>query len=189
MNAAIQNVLNGLRNGNMSIAYEYKEYLNDIAMNLYNKPQLSAEDIDDLKGIITICNITYNDTDKELLPIEDGFYDLLLEKYKTYDPNFQVGAEVINFKASTGTNKVFVEQQMTQAISFIDPVDENDCFFKNDLLIPYNQYIDHRDFENVSNPVTAEMISKRYHDTQHNHPELVGTLDKCKFVLDKDAAE
>lgn len=189
MNAAIQNVLNGLRNGNMSIAYEYKEYLNDVAMTLYNKPQLSAEDIDDLKGIITICNITYNDTDKELLPIEDGFYDLLLEKYKTYDPNFQVGAEVINFKASTGTNKVFVDQQMTQAISFIDPVDENDCFFKDDLLIPYNQYIDHRDFENISNPVTAEMISKRYHDTQHNHPELVGTLDKCKFVLDKDAAE
>ena len=76
----------------MSIAYEYKEYLNDVAMTLYNKPQLSAEDIDDLKGIITICNITYNDTDEQLLPIEDGFYDLLLEKYNTYDPNFQVGA-------------------------------------------------------------------------------------------------
>ena len=57
MNSAIQNVLNGLRNGNMSIAYEYKEYLNDVAMTLYNKPQLSAEDIDDLKGIITICSI------------------------------------------------------------------------------------------------------------------------------------
>ena len=102
MNIAIQNVLNGLRNGNMTSAYEYKGYLNDVAMTLYNKPQLTltAEDIEDLKGIITICNITYNDTDKELLPIEDGFYDLLLEKYKIYDPNFQVGAEVINFKSS-----------------------------------------------------------------------------------------
>ena len=84
MNIAIQNVLNGLRNGNMTSAYEYKGYLNDVAMTLYNKPQLTAEDIEDLKGIITICNITYNDTDKELLPIEDGFYDLLLEKYKNW---------------------------------------------------------------------------------------------------------
>ena len=32
-------------------------------------------------------------------------------------------------------------------------------------------------------------IGKRNHDTKHNHPDLVGTLDKCKFVLDKDAIE
>ena len=189
MNAAIQNVLNGLRNGNMSIAYEYKGYINDIAMCLYNKSQLTKDDIDDLKGIITICNITYNDTDKELLPVEDGFYDLLLEKYKAYDPNFQVGAEVINFKASTGQNKAYPEQQMIQAIIFMDPIDDKECFFLDDLVFPYNKFVDGRDFENKSLPVNAELISKRYHDTQHNHPELVGTLDKCKFVLDKDAIE
>ena len=189
MNIAIQNVLNGLRNGNMTSAYEYKGYLNDVAMTLYNKPQLTAEDIEDLKGIITICNITYNDTDKELLPIEDGFYDLLLEKYKIYDPNFQVGAEVINFKSSNGNNKVYAEQQMIPAITFEEPVDDKEYFFLNDLVIPDTKFIDRRDFENKSVPISADYITKRYHDTQHNHPELVGTLDKCKFVLDKDAAE
>ena len=189
MNIAIQNVLNGLRNGNMTSAYEYKGYLNDVAMTLYNKPQLTAEDIEDLKGIITICNITYNDTDKELLPIEDGFYDLLLEKYKIYDHNFQVGAEVIDFKSSNGNNKVYAEQQMIPAITFEEPVDDKEYFFLNDLVIPDTKFIDRRDFENKSVPISADYITKRYHDTQHNHPELVGTLDKCKFVLDKDAAE
>jgi NAD-dependent DNA ligase len=32
-----------------------------------------------------------------------------------------------------------------------------------------------------------EAITKRTHNTEHNHPDLVGTLDKCKFVLNKDA--
>ena len=30
--------------------------------------------------------------------ISDGFYDLLNEVYKKYDPNFQVGSYVIDFK-------------------------------------------------------------------------------------------
>ena len=33
------------------------------------------------------------------------------------------------------------------------------------------------------------LISKRTHNTEHNHPDLVGTLDKAKFVLNKDAIE
>ncbi len=32
-------------------------------------------------------------------------------------------------------------------------------------------------------------ITKRKHDTAHSHPELVGTLDKAKFVINKDAED
>jgi len=91
----ISNILNDLRSGSLKLAYDNKQYLNDYAMVLYNKTGLSQDELEDFRNIILICNITYNDTDKELLPIEDGIYDLLLEKYKKYDPNFQVGAEVI----------------------------------------------------------------------------------------------
>ena len=34
-----------------------------------------------------------------------------------------------------------------------------------------------------------EDIKKRLINTQHKYPELVGTLDKCKFVLNKEAAD
>ena len=37
--------------------------------------------------------------------------------------------------------------------------------------------------------IKEQYITKRTHDTSHNHPDLVGTLDKCKFVLDNDAIE
>lgn len=188
MNSAIKNILTGLRGGNLQIAYEYKAYLNDVALLIYNKPQLDTSDIEDLKDIITICNITYNDTDKELLPIEDGVYDLLLEKYKTYDPNFQVGAEIIDFEASKSSS-IFVEKKMQNAVYFDEPIDDKDVFFFNDIVVNSGAFIDHRDDENLASPVSESYINKRKHDTGHNHPELVGTLDKCKFVIDKDAAE
>lgn len=186
MNAAIENILGALRAGRLNTAYEYRQYLNEIAVRLYQREELGADELEDLKGIITICNITYNDTDKELLPIEDGVYDLLLEKYKKYDPNFQVGAEVIRFKASQYRGP-YVDKEMKEALIFNDPVNDKDVFFLNDIVVDPAAFIDGRDFTNVPEPVLSERITKRHHDTSHNHPELVGTLDKCKFVLDRDA--
>ena len=193
MDNILKNILDGLRSGYLNIAYQQKQYLNDLAIELYNKPVLNENDIEDLRDIILIGNITYNDTDKELLPIEDGVYDLLLEKYKKYDPNFQVGAEVINFKSSesAGSN---VQQELKPAIIFMDDeeVDKiTNATFVEELLIDETKYINSNDFYTYYHPsnVDESYISKRVHNTEHNHPELVGTLDKCKFVLDKDAIE
>ena len=52
----------------------------------------------EMDKIIMICNVLYNRTDMTVLPIDDGFYDLLLEKYKIYDSNFQVGSAVVEFR-------------------------------------------------------------------------------------------
>ena len=188
MNQALVNILESLRNGDISKAYEFKQFINEIAMYLYNKPELTPEDQEDLHNIITICNICYNDTDKELLPVEDGFYDLILEKYKRYNPYFQVGADVINFKASNSIHKPYIEKPMREAITFEEPQSDKDVFFLNDIVVDARDFIDRRDFENRPVPTTiADVITKRYRNTSHNHPELVGTLDKCKFVLNKDA--
>lgn len=192
MDNIIQNILDALRSGYLGLAYQQKQYLNDLAMSIYHKQNLSPEDIEDLKGIILIGNITYNNTDKELLPLEDGVYDLLLEKYKTYDPNFQVGAEVIKFNASKKNNEVFIEQNLKPAVVFLDneEIDKiTNAEFVEDLLIDETKFIDKRDFECQSVPLDPTYIPKGTHDTQHNHPELVGTLDKCKFVLDRDAID
>ena len=85
--------------GNPSVIQtENIRYLNERAMILYNNQNLSSEEIEELKQIIMICNILYNRTDMTVLPIEDGFYDVLLEKYKQYDENFQVGSAIIEFR-------------------------------------------------------------------------------------------
>ena len=185
-NQKILNILETLRSGNLQIVYDYKEYLNLTAIELYSKPKLNESEVEDLKNIIFICNITYNDTDKELLPIEDGIYDLLLEKYRKYDPNFQIGAELINFDP-TNFHSNTPHREFVDAVTFMDPITKKDIFFLDDIVIDPTKYIDRRDFEIKNTPLSEEYITKRYHDTESNHPELIGTLDKAKFVLNKDA--
>ena len=188
MNNILKTILIDLRRGSTDKAYENKGYVNTIAMYLYEKPDLNAEDVEDLKDIITIGNIVYNDTDKELMVIEDGFYDLLLEKYKKYDPNFQVGAEVIDFKTS---NKVIhadnLDKPIVEGVTFIDDIPPEDNVFGEDILIDPTKYIDARDFQYVPKFIDTQYISKRTHTVQSEHPELIGTLDKAKFVINKDA--
>ena len=185
-NKIINDVLQDLRKGSLALVYKYKEDLNAIAMAFYSDSFIpTVESIEDFKNLLCICNIMYNNTDRELLPIEDGVYDLLFEKYKQYDSNFQVGAEVINFKAKQTAPDINV----SPAIIFEEDIDKSNCYFYDQLAISDTQYIDHRDFENIPSAVSQESITKRKHDTQHTHPELVGTLDKCKFVLDRDACD
>ena len=193
MNPMLDTILTALRSGYLDPVYQQKQYLNALAIELYQKKELNKEDIEDLKDIISICNITYNDTDKEILPIEDGVYDLLLEKYKLYNPNFQVGAEVIDFKPSTDNSISNNQLDMVPVFTEI-PYEDQDTitngFYTDSIYIDETEYIDYRDFNAYgSSPINTDYVTKRTHDTEHNHPELVGTLDKCKFVLTKDAEE
>ena len=93
--------LTELTKGNGSVLTDSNiKWLNDMAYELYNKPDLNKEEQSRLKDIIESCNILYDRTDMSILPIEDGFYDILLEKYKTYDEHFQVGSAVVDFNNS-----------------------------------------------------------------------------------------
>ena len=191
MDQLIFQILTDLRNGQLLSAYNNKSYINDKAIQLYNKGLLSQDDITDLGHILNIGNITYNNTDKELLPIEDGLYDLLLEKYKLYQPYFQVGAEPIHFEPYS---KSTITPPMKEVVEFLDPIPMDNlevAAFANDIVVPQSKFVDIRDFENTSLPArpTDIYIPKRKHNTAHEHPELVGTLDKCKFVTMEKAIE
>ena len=96
MNETINNILDKLRQGDMSIVYECGPILNEFISSVLNK-DCDDNEIITMDKVLRICNILYNRTDLELLPVEDGVYDLLLEKYKTYNPNFQVGSETVDF--------------------------------------------------------------------------------------------
>lgn len=151
--------------------------INDIALELLKSEPLSKEQIQQCDLVLRISNILYNNTDLDMLPLEDGTYDILLEKYKKYNPNFQVGAEVINFHPSSRGES---EERYIQAIvsypqNLVDAVFAPT--FTNIIPDRSQQYLDNK----------HKSRTDRNRDTNHRYPELVGTLDKCKFVTDADA--
>lgn len=166
--------------------------LNTIAMKLYKMPneEMDQDSIECLRYILMICNLLYNRTDMELLPIEDGFYDLLLEKYKVFDKNFQVGSAVVDFRSSV--NKEIGVDEPVCPIVYLEKREINDPVQEmvyNSIMRSGQPIMDFIDLNQSPITINNKVISKRTHTTEHSHPTLVGTLDKCKFVLMSDAAK
>lgn len=183
-----------LRQGNLNIVFPNAGKLNQYAKMYFNMAKdninLTPEQIKDLDLLIRICNILYNCTDMNPLPIEDGVYDIILEYYKKYNPNYQVGSDVIAFKPTDNLKKTVTDKKKVNPFIYYnkDEIErQKNGFFYNDLTLVPNCTIE--DFEKNTNPLSNEIISKRTHTVAHNHPDLVGTLDKSKFVLMKDAME
>lgn len=165
--------------------------LNQTALEIYEKKELDKDEINCLKQIVMSCNILYNRTDMTVLPIEDGFYDLLLEKYKTYDSNFQVGSAIIEFRNFIENDIDSGQKIATSPIIFMDKVERNEVRQQmyEGIMRVGKPILDHHDFAVSPIEFENDYISKRTHNTEHNHPDLVGTLDKCKFVFIKDASD
>ena len=177
----LQRVLDDLRRGSLNEVKQHVQDLNVRAVELYNIAKLNTLQVKELELLIRICNIVYNRTDIDPMPIDDGLYDLLLEKYKTYDPNFQVGSEVITF----GNTASVVEDKKVKKnpIIEIDPKLKEGLFYENLMIKPETGRI-------KKNPIIyTHTLSKGTHNTENNHPMLVGTLDKSKFVLCAEAEE
>lgn len=146
---------------------------------------ITEYDVACMKTIILISQIAYNNTDKTILFLDDGVYDLLLEKYKKYDSNFQVGAPVVKFDQNGEIKK---EKEVIEPIIFLDNAEA----FKEDSL--YYEDLSKRPPINMNmfQPIernSGKIISKRNVNIPHMYPKLVGSLDKCKFTLNKEAIE
>lgn len=146
---------------------------------------ITEYDVACMKTIILISQIAYNNTDKTILFLDDGVYDLLLEKYKKYDSNFQVGAPVVKFDQNGEIKK---EKEVIEPIIFLDNAEA----FKEDSL--YYEDLSKRPPINMNmfQPIernSGKVISKRNVNIPHMYPKLVGSLDKCKFTLNKEAIE
>ena len=113
--------------------------LNQEALNIYNlQDPISSTEVETLKKIIMICNVLYNRTDMTVLPIEDGFYDLLLEKYKKYDSNFQVGSAVVDFRNFL-ENDLDNPTKIAECPIFFDEFVNILCCFTHRLLRCFHQ--------------------------------------------------
>ena len=189
----IESILRQLREGKLSILTpESIEILNTTTMkyleNRNSGSPLAPSELHELDNLLRICNILYNRTDIEVLPVEDGIYDILLEYYKKFNPNYQVGSEVIDFTGAAN-NIITKKDPICPIIEFTDEeikkMDEG--LFYDDLRI--NPEAAWRVGYYRNPEINTGYIEKRKHNTSNNHPSLVGTLDKAKFVLSKDALE
>lgn len=181
-----KHIISELLSGNGSILDndEFKSKLNDELIRLSVLKELSESDIEELGDILHIGNIVYNnlplDDDKQV--IDNGVYDILLEKYRVYRVP-QVGAEPVIFKSYPS---VYYESSK-KAIPIITKLDDKELLFedtfygfpivtKQDLITPLVTF-------------SGYESGKKYRVKSHGNPTLVGTLDKCKSVLCNDVDE
>ena len=166
-------------------------YISDMAMTLLNLEPLNQDDVNNLADLLWFCNFLYNNTDMDPLPVEDGVYDLLLEKYKKYNPNnYQVGATPPQQFSITGNfTKENTPKEIVRVFSRPDERLDEHPIFENEIIKKYPAFT-MEDF--ITRPFIETdrlNIGKRLRNTAHGYPELVGTLDKTKFVMNFQAKE
>ena len=184
----LKSILNSLLEGTLeTMTADNIAMVSQEAVRIIQKPEpLDQYDVMCMGIIISISQIVYNNTDRTLLFLDDGVYDLLLERYRVYNENFQVGAPVIHFDQNGEETK---EVEYVEPISFIsdDPVK----FIENSLYsqdLSKHPPLDLRLFPQVDRN-SGILISKKNVNVPHMYPKLVGSLDKCKFTLDSEAVE
>ena len=90
----------------VDIIYNDSKNMNEEVMNLLSIPDESVnqDDLDKMNTILIISNILYNNTSQNVLPLEDGIYDLLIVKYKNLTGQDIVGAPPVRFPDNISIN-------------------------------------------------------------------------------------
>lgn len=146
--------------------------------------------IHNLKTLIDICNILYNNSDRSILPIEDGVYDMLVILANKYIPDLRVGSIITDIKVTQPQRlmKPFSKiAELNQPFHKADMEKIENGVYTIDLINQSANYVK-EDFY-VHGLVNKKPLSKKVMNVPHEYPKLVGTLDKCKFVLNHQAEE
>lgn len=192
----IRHVYTDVNAGLLDSAFKFRKELNEQIIQLLeygNDTEWLTDDrlMEDLRQAIIIGNATYNNCSGDILPIEDGIWDKMVEKYRRYTPDdsYPVGFKPIEDIKQYEDIKEYKEKK--RLFSYVSDEDKEmmqKMMFSDAILSPNyetgSKYIVKHLFER-----TSGYVPKRLIDTPHNHPDLVGTFDKCKFVLNAQARE
>ena len=183
----LQKILQQLLSGDLScLNPENIEFVSKCAETILNQSELDDYYKTCTDLIISMSQIVYNNTDRPVLFLDDGVYDLLLEKDKIYNKNFQVGSPVVNFD---NNGELKTAQEFITPMVFLDNPEE----FKEKSLyfddIMFNMPVDINLCDRQIDRNSGKTISKRNVNVPHMYPKLVGSLDKCKFTLDVEARD
>lgn len=176
-----------MRQGNLQILNDVSlgVYISNITIELLNNSVWNPEQIAIADIILRISNIAYNNTSVDVLPLDDGLYDQLIVLYQKYNPNYQVGAEVTPIMEQP-QNQNEITDMKVMCVS-VDDKEMQSKLYIEDIWKQHTPISIAR--PRVVYPNDRPPITKRLINTTHKYPELVGTLDKCKFVLNNDAFE
>ena len=115
------------------IIFDSKEMINNETMSLMSKPVWNKEDVEKGVLIIQISNNLYNNSDLDILLLDDGVYDLLLEKVREYVPDIQSGATPQNL---AGSASQFMETEETKMSNPIMHVPDDEIEKMNNMMFP-----------------------------------------------------
>lgn len=180
----LQKIYDVLLSGNISVITDVNIQLSitESATYLINKHPWNQEEQACADLILKISNTAYNDTTLDTLPLDDGVYDQLLQSYKAYNPYYQIGALPINY-GEQAQNEI---EENPIAIVSLSNKEAGSKMYVRDIWDQHTKTDPRRTLVAVR---VREPITKRIINTKHSYPELVGTLDKCKFTLNSEAIE
>ena len=185
MNERLDDILNNLKIGNNIITYQDITDMNRICTMFLNN-QFNNYEI--IQKILIISNTLYDNTSNQVLPLEDGVYDLVINKYNIDMNNTApVGSVPVSIKDKEFTDIATpsCKEDEDGLISPIQIVNLPSNIFVKDIL--KNNKFDIKDYE-IHN-YDEVPVNNNIKNISHNYPELVGTLHKCKFVDMGEARE
>ena len=152
---------------------------------LLQKPEEQYDDNDYklIEEMLHIGNILWNNTDltEKEMPVDSDLYDYLLVRYKRSGRIPQVGGEPIRFDNLSKVRR----EGIIESKPLISIMDDKELMFEKEILTP-----------NYEPNITKDLIQfigfatdKKYRNVTHDNPNLVGTLDKAKFVLNRQAED
>ena len=107
--------------------------LNQMSLFIYQyKDNLTEDQLDTLELIIKICNIIYENTNYVLL--DDDFYDVLVDIYKSYRKVFPIGGEQI---ANPINHQISNIQDKSYPLIRYDQLNINNMLFYDELSNKY----------------------------------------------------
>ena len=152
-----------------------------------NLADITNEDINNIRLIIEVSNILDNNTNRSILFLENGVYDLLVELAKKVDINAEsyiVGSPIVKFdNVDEGLDNS--SAGYTTGVKFA-PVNDDNLFIKN---ISYLPKVIKQDicFAPISFGNRGIQSGRKERNIAHEYPELAGTLMKSKFVTSKES--
>lgn len=183
MNQRLITILDALRNGKDIITPEDVNDINNISVN-YIQGQGKVEPRD-IRNILEISNILYNNTQRSILPLDDAIYDSVVVKFKNQGFEPPVGAVGITIDSKDNVGSLLEDQSLLEVFKTIPEEKAKDMLYDKDLMrfeMPIKE-----DFYNPNSVGNYTELSKIKHSAEHNYPELVGTLYKCKYTTMNEA--
>ena len=171
------------------INYNENHLIVSEATGILKRGKFDIPDImEDAGLILDISNLLYNNSSTSYLPLDDDMYDSLVNLYRNNGGAFKIGAPPVSMQEKPDTKEFKDDILPIIPFTALDINTEKESFFINSNGLMRNPILNKKDLM-VTPFIIKKEISKKVVAVPHVYPKLVGTLDKCKIVLNSEARD